>query len=81
MPDRGRRARPNRELNDVIFEFTAVGNSVRVCAIDPETGLEVAIVGPVNAGEETLRRTAMAKLRYALDRNRPEPLPRGGFYA
>jgi hypothetical protein len=35
---------------DMIFEFSAVGNSVKVCAIDPQTGLEVSIVGPVNAG-------------------------------
>ena len=81
MPDRGREARPTRELTDVIFEFTAVGNSVRVCAVDPETGLEVTIIGPVSASEDALRRTAMAKLRYALDRARRETHPRGGMYA
>jgi hypothetical protein len=58
----------NKGLGNMIFEFSAVGNAVKVCAIDPDTGLEVSIVGPVNAGEEALRRTAMSKLRYMLDK-------------
>ncbi len=76
MADRGR----NTQLTDVIFEFVAVGNAVRVCAVDPETDQEITIVGPATAGEAALRRTALAKLRYALDKNCPEPLPRSGHY-
>jgi hypothetical protein len=64
----------------VIFEFSAVGNAVKVCAVDPDTGLEVSIVGPANAGEEALRRTAMAKLRYMLDKQQPAPLDRRGVF-
>ncbi len=64
----------------VIFEFSAVGNAVKVCAVDPDTGLEVSIVGPANAGEEALRRTAMSKLRYMLDKRQPAPLGRGGVF-
>jgi len=66
---------------DVIFEFSAVGNSVKVCAIDPQTGLEVSIVGPVNAGETALRRTAMAKLRYMLEKRQPQSLGVKGTFA
>ncbi len=68
-------------LGNVIFEFSAVGNAVKVCAIDPDTGLEVSIVGPVSAGEEALRRTAMSKLRYMLEKRQPTPLKRGGVFA
>jgi len=67
-----------RAGGSVIFEFSAVGNAVKVCAVDPDTGLEVSIVGPANAGEEALRRTAMAKLRYMLDKRQPAPLDRRG---
>ena len=75
-------ARPrNAGLGNVIFEFSAVGNAVKVCAVDPDTGLEVSIVGPVNAGEAALRKTAMAKLRYMLDKRRPPPLTRRGTFA
>lgn len=72
-----RRAMPE----NVIFEFSAVGNAVKVCAVDPRSGLEVSIVGPVTAGEEALRRTAMSKLRYILEKQQPKPLDRRGIVA
>src|SRR3546814_12628431 len=59
---------PRRGSGEVIFEFVAVGNSVKVSAIDPATMLEVSIVGPVNAGEEALRRAARPKLETRLAR-------------
>ncbi len=54
--------------SEVIFEFYQVGAYVKVSAIDPETALEVAIVGDPAVGEEALKRTALAKLRYRLRR-------------
>jgi hypothetical protein len=54
----------------VLFEFTAIGNSVKVSAIDPVTLREVSIIGPVTAGEEALKRAARQKLDYVLDRPR-----------
>lgn len=72
---------PNMGLGNVIFEFSAVGNAVKVCAVDPDTGLEVSIVGPVSAGEDALRRTAMSKLRYMLEKRQPPPLGRRGVFA
>lgn len=51
-----------------IVEFHQVGNVMKVSAIDPATMVEVSIVGPVNAGEETLRRNAVRKLQYVLDK-------------
>ncbi len=74
-------SRQARQLDEVIFEFSAVGNSVRVCAVDPKTGTEVVIVGPINAGESALRRTAMAKLSYVLDKDKPAPLSGRGTLA
>jgi phosphoheptose isomerase len=52
---------------EVLFEFSAIGNSVKVCAIDPVTMREVSIIGPVTAGEEALKRAALQKLNYVLD--------------
>ena len=57
-------------LDEVLLEFTRVGNAVKVCAVDPKTGTEVVIQGPVTVGEETLRRTAIGKLRYVMRRDR-----------
>ena len=81
MAGPSRRNSQNMGLGNVIFEFSAVGNAVKVCAVDPDTGLEVSIVGPANAGEEALRRTAMSKLRSMLDKRQPTPLKRGGVFA
>ena len=56
------------ELGDVILEFIALGNSVKVSAIHVATGEEVSIVGPTNAAQEDLEKTAVAKLKYVLDK-------------
>lgn len=57
----------NRE---VILEFYAIGNAVKVTAVDPETLVEVSIVGSRSAGEELLRRTVLRKLDYVLSRRK-----------
>ena len=58
---------------EVILEFQAIGNSVKVTAIDSLTLVEVSIVGAASAGEETLKRTAIRKLEYVLAKRRSEP--------
>jgi hypothetical protein len=50
----------------VYFEFTPVGASVKVCAIDAATGIEVSIVGPARASRADLRQLALQKLRARL---------------
>ena len=61
--------RSEPELDEVLLEFTRIGNAIKVCAVDPKTRTEVVIQGPVTAGEATLRRTAIDKLRYVLRRD------------
>lgn len=46
----------------VIFEFISNGDTVRVAAIDPETGTEVYVFGPVNTRQKDLERVAARKL-------------------
>lgn len=67
---------------DVIIEFHAVGDSVRVSAMDPATLTEVVLVGPASAGEAALTRAVVNKLRYRLDRmaqTRPRMPARSGI--
>jgi hypothetical protein len=54
------------DKREVILEYQQVGNSVRVAAVDPETLIEVSIVGSASAGMEALKRTAIQKLEYVL---------------
>ena len=52
----------------VYFEFTAVGNAVKVTAIDSRTGVEVSAMGPASAAQADLQKLALQKLRQRLKR-------------
>jgi hypothetical protein len=49
-------------LREVYFEHTALGDCAKCTAIDPETGIEVTIMGPVRARPRDLEQLALAKL-------------------
>lgn len=49
---------------EVLIEMRRLGDSVRVSAVCPETGLEATIVGPAAAGEAALAKAAADKLRW-----------------
>jgi Domain of unknown function (DUF6898) len=55
---------------EVYFEFTSLGSSVRVAAIDAATGIETVVVGPASASAADLERLALAKLKARLARIR-----------
>ncbi len=57
---------------EVLLEFQRIGNAVKVVAMDPETLVEVTIMGPPGAGEEALSRIAMRKLEYVLNKRKME---------
>jgi hypothetical protein len=57
---------------EVLLEFQRIGNAVKVVAMDPETLVEVTIMGPPGAGEEALSRIAMRKLEYVLNKRKTE---------
>jgi hypothetical protein len=54
------------ESREVYFEFTAIGASVKVVAIDAATGTEVTVIGPSNAAQSDLQRLALGKLKLKL---------------
>lgn len=54
---------------DVLFEMTQIGSIMKVTAIDAATGTEVVIQGPASMPPSILQRTALAKLRYVLEKN------------
>ena len=56
------------ERREVLFEFTAVGTVMKVAAIDAETGIEVTVMGPVQAARADLQKLALAKLKRRLSR-------------
>ena len=53
-------------LREVLFEFRRVGASLRVCAIDPDTGTEVIMIGDPKQSVGVLKRFATRKLIYVM---------------
>lgn len=89
-PDRARGNPPGSgrdgggEGREVILEYIPIGGSVKVTAVDVETGIEVSVIGPATAPQTELERVAVRKLRYMLEKRRegggtsdPKPPPDG----
>lgn len=49
-----------------LIEFRRIGALVKVTALDPVTGIEATIQGPVTAGEAILSQSAARKLEYLI---------------
>lgn len=62
---------------EVYFEFFPVGDSMKVSAVDSETGTEISITGPVRAPRSELERIALNKLRYVMKQARDKDEPSG----
>jgi hypothetical protein len=59
-------------MTDILFEFTQIGQTVKVTAINPATGLEASIVGDPAAGQHALEQLALRKLRYVSQKRSEE---------
>lgn len=58
--------RDNKASGEVFFEFTQLGQQMRVAAIDAATSTEVVIIAPVTATQIQMQNIALAKLRKKL---------------
>lgn len=54
---------------EIYFEFTTVGQMVRVAAVDAATGVEVVTMGPIATPRADLERLAVQKLKRRLEQN------------
>lgn len=64
---------PDDAGKSFLIEFVRIGNSVKVSAIDPVTGVEASIIGPAQLSDTQLGANAIAKLHYVLNRKKPGP--------
>ena len=71
---RNRSRSPDAASDEYLLEFQQFGTFVKVAAVDPLSGVEVAIVGPASAGEAALTDVAIRKLRYVLGRRQRSPV-------
>ena len=58
-----------QQPDEVLFEMVRIGTILRVTAVHAATGTEVVIQGPATQ-PETLKRNALAKLRYVLNKQK-----------
>lgn len=58
----------NNVPREVYFELRQVGSYLRCTAIDGKTGIEVTVAGPVSRNPEQLKRVAVQKLEYVLNK-------------
>ena len=56
-------------MKEYYLEFYPSGNAMKVSAIDPETGIEAVIMGPLRAMKGDLQKLAIQKLEYLLAKN------------
>jgi len=52
---------------EVLFEFTQVGQQMRVSAIDADTRTEIVLIAPLSATRYQMQTLAMAKLKRKLE--------------
>ncbi|MGE0232566.1 MAG: hypothetical protein AB7O39_03870 [Flavobacteriaceae bacterium] len=57
-------------MGTVYFEFRAIGNSMRVAAVDADSGIEVHVIAPAGSSRADMERIAMRKLERRLARER-----------
>ena len=56
--------------SEVYFEFHRIGQTMKVSAVDAESGIEVVIMGPASASQNDLQNLALRKLMARMDRER-----------
>lgn len=52
--------------SDILFEIRKIGNTIKVTAIDPNSGIEASIAAPSNITLFSLKEQAKRKLIYLL---------------
>ncbi|MBR2922196.1 MAG: hypothetical protein IKC10_02615 [Alphaproteobacteria bacterium] len=55
-------------MSEVLFEYVRQGTSVKVTAIETETGIEAVVIVPANLSENQMQAKALQKLRYIMQK-------------
>ena len=59
----------------VLFEFTQLGQQMRVAAIHEASGVEVVVIAPLTATRYQMQQLALAKLKRKLEGDATTPPP------
>ena len=61
---------PASKQREVIIEYAQYGSTLRVTAVDAETGLEVVFQVPANISMSEIERLAINKLTYVAEKQK-----------
>lgn len=73
--------RDNSQSGRVLFEFTQIGQQMRVAAIDEATCTEVVVIAPLTATPLQMQQLALGKLKRKLGQEPSPTSPGVGKYA
>lgn len=59
-------------MSEVLFEYMRSGTSIKVTAIEPNTGVEAVVIVPAGVSEQQMQARAMQKLLYILKKKEEE---------
>lgn len=59
-------------MTEVLFEYVRQGTSIKVTAIETNTGIEAVVVVPANLSESQMQTKALEKLRYIMQKKMEE---------
>ena len=59
-------------MSEILFEYVRQGTSVKVSAIETETGIEAVVIVPANLSENQMQMKALQKLRYIMQKKADE---------
>ncbi|MGE3624514.1 MAG: serine hydroxymethyltransferase [Bdellovibrionales bacterium] len=55
---------------EVLFEYVPAGNSMRVTAVDADSGMEVVVQAPLSLSQADMQKLAMNKLVYVMGKRK-----------
>ena len=55
-------------MSEILFEYVRQGTSVKVTAIETNTGIEAVVIVPANLSEGQMQMKALQKLRYIMQK-------------
>ncbi len=59
-------------MSEVLFEYVKSGTTVKVTAIETDTGVEAVVIVPAGLSEQQMQVKAMQKLLYILKKKEDE---------
>lgn len=62
-------------MPEYLLEFTQHGHSVKVTAVDPESGIEASVIAAASLSKQEMGQLAVRKLHYVMEKKASDASP------